>query len=381
MNVPASSPLPLHATSTARASGALLTVDLDAIAANYRLLQARVGPAACGAVVKADAYGLGAAMVAPALLAAGCRHFFVAHLEEGIALRRSLSRAAAIYVMHGVFAGGEADCVAHDLVPVSNSCEQLARWSAEARALGRRLPAVLQFDTGMARFGFAAADFGAFGDDLRSLALHFVMSHLACADTPGAPANADQRARFDALRAQLPAAPATLAASSGIFLGPSFHYDLVRPGAALYGLAPVSGAPNPMHPVVRLDAKIVQLRDVPAGTPIGYGHSARTTARSRLATIAVGYADGYLRSGSNHGAAWFGEVALPVMGRVSMDSIVLDASHLPDGTLQEGSLVELIGPHRGVDCVASDAGTIGYEVLTSLGRRYHRRYISEDASA
>jgi alanine racemase len=370
-------PLASSELSGADSAGALLTIDLGAIAANYRLIQQRIGAATCGAVVKADAYGLGAATVAPALFTAGCRHFFVAHLDEGVALRRALPADAAVYIMHGVFAGGEAACVANDLVPVSNSRAQLARWAAQARAAGRRLPAIIQLDTGMARFGFAVGDLAAIGDDLRSLALHFVMSHLACADTPSHPANAEQRARFDALRAELPPAPATLAASSGCFLDPAFHYDLVRPGAALYGVAPAANAPNPMHQVIRLDAKIVQLRDVPAGTPIGYGHSARTAAPARLATIAVGYADGYLRSGSNHGAAWFGDIALPIMGRVSMDSIVLDASAGPPNALHEGSIVELIGPHRGVDAVAADAGTIGYEVLTSLGRRYHRRYISE----
>ena len=371
-------PLSPSQHSGAEAAGALLTIDLRAIVENYRILQAQIGAATCGAVVKADAYGLGAAKVAPALFAAGCRHFFVAHLEEGIALRRALSNAAAIYIMHGVFPGGEPACIAHDLVPVSNSPAQLARWAEQARRSGRRLPAIIQVDTGMARFGVDPADLPALADDLRALALHFVMSHLACADTPGDPANADQRARFDAARAQLPPAPATLAASSGIFLGPSFHDDLVRPGAALYGVAPTPGAFNPMRGVIRLDAKIVQLRDVPAGTPIGYGHSARTTAPARLATIAVGYADGYLRSGSSHGDAWFGDIPLPIMGRVSMDSIVLDASASPANALREGSTVELIGPHRGVDAVAADADTIGYEILTSLGRRYHRRYISED---
>ena len=359
--------------SAERSSGGLLSIDLDAIADNYRVLQARAGAATCGAVVKADAYGLGAARVAPKLYACGCRHFFVAHLEEALALRRFIPRDTAIYVMHGVFAGGEAECAAHDIVPVSNSLEQLARWADLARALERRLPAVVQVDTGMARFGFDRAELAAAGDLLRPLSLAFIMSHLACADTPLDPANAEQRAHFEAARAALPMAPATLAASSGIFLGPDYHYDLVRPGAALYGVAP-NTAPHPLRSVVRLDAKIVQLRDVPPGTAIGYGQTARTTGAARLATIAVGYADGYLRSGSNQGNAWFGDIALPIMGRVSMDSIVLDAS-LVAGALKEGDMVELIGPHRGVDAVAADAGTIGYEVLTSLGRRYHRHYL------
>lgn len=375
MNVAVHSP-----SAEIAAVGAVLTIDLAAIAANYRLLRSRSGSALCGAVVKADAYGLGVARVAPTLLAAGCRHFFVAHLQEGLMLRGCIGVGGSIYVMHGVFPGNEADCLAHDLVPVSNSLAQLARWSALARTCGRRLPAVVQIDTGMSRFGFTEPDLAHLANDLQPLDLRYVMSHLACADTPDHPANAEQRARFDVLRTRLPPAPATLAASSGTFLDPVFHYDLVRPGAALYGVAPTAGLPNPLSPVIRLDAKVVQLRDVPAGTPIGYGHSARTVAPARLATIAVGYADGYLRSGSNGGAAWFGDVALPIMGRVSMDSIILDASAAPDGALHEGSFVELIGPHRDVDAVAADAGTIGYEVLTSLGRRYHRRYLSEASS-
>ncbi len=381
----------------------MLTIDLVAVADNYRTLTALVGRAtgaravpidptslvatrdpaasaaltkgaACAAVVKADAYGLGAAQVAPALFEAGCRFFFVAHLEEALAVRRVIPREAVIAVMHGVFAGGEPECVAGNIIPVSNSLAQLGRWADQARAVGRRLPAILQIDTGMARFGLPAADLPRARDQLGPLALTHVMSHLACADTPDDPANAEQRARFERARALFPNTAATLAASSGIFLGAPFHYDLVRPGAALYGVAPVTGVRNPMQPVIRLDAKVVQCRDVPAGTPVGYGHTARTTAPARLATIAVGYADGYLRSGSNQGAAWFGDVALPIMGRISMDSIVLDASTLPDGALNEGDTVELIGPHRGVDAVAAEAGTIGYEVLTSLGQRYHRVY-------
>lgn len=374
MNVAVPRPAPPRTGADERAAGALLTVDLAAIAFNYRLLRSMAAPAACGAVVKADAYGLGAAMVVPALFGAGCRHFFVAHLDEALAIHRVVPRGAGLYVMHGVFDGGEADCAAHGIVPVSNSPAQLQRWAAQARRSGRRLPAVLQIDTGMARFGFAPADLVRARDQLEPLALTFIMSHLACADTPDHPANIAQRIRFDAARAHLPPAPGTLAASSGIFLGADFHYDLVRPGAALYGIAP-NGLPNPLRPVVRLDAKVVQVRHVPAGTPIGYGHTAVTAAPARLATIAVGYADGYLRSGSNHGAAWLGETALPVMGRISMDSIVLDASDLPQGAVEEADMVELIGPHRGVDAVAADAGTIGYEVLTSLGRRYHRRYL------
>ena len=368
----AGEPAPRH-----HAHGAVLTIDLAALASNYELLRRRVAPASCAAVVKADAYGLGAGRVGPALFAAGCRDFFVAHLDEGILLRQHLPASASIYVMHGVFAGGEPDCLAHDLVPVLNSPPQLARWGALATA--ERRPAAIQLDTGMARFGFAERDLPAIPPALR---LDLVMSHLACADEPDHPANAAQLAAFGRMRARLPPARASLVASSGIFLAPdrrygSFHHDLARPGAALYGVAPQPGRAFGLRPVIRLDAKVVQLRRVEAGTPIGYGHTARTAHPATLATIAVGYADGYLRSGSNRGAAWFADTPLPIMGRVSMDSIVLDASALPPGALREGSLVELIGPHRDVDAVARDAGTIGYEVLTSLGQRYARRYVQD----
>ena len=377
---------PITADAVARRSGAVLTIDLGAIAANYRLLQARLGGAQCGAVLKADAYGLGTAQVAPALAQVGCRIFFVAHLDEGLALRRYLP-AADIVVMHGLFAGCEAECLAARLIPVLNAPGQLARWAALGRAEGRRLPAFLQLDTGMARFGLAAAELDAVvkdGRDLAAIDLRCVMSHLACADTPAHPANALQLAQFAALRARLPAGSASLAASSGIFLPPAFHFDLARPGAALFGVAPVAGQPNPLRPVVTLQAKIVQMRDVPGGTPIGYGHTARTAGPARLATIAVGYADGYLRSGSNQGCAWFGTAKLPVLGRVSMDSIILDASAVPagalgEGALGEGTLVTLIGAERDVDAVAADAGTIGYEILTSLGHRYDRRYLENPA--
>jgi len=369
------------AASTRRA-GAVLTVDLGAITANYRLVRTRLGAAECGAVLKADAYGLGAAQVGPALAQAGCQTFFVAHLDEGIALRPWLPAEAAIIILHGLFPGCEAECLAQGLIPVLNTPSQLAHWAALARKEGRKLPAFLQLDTGMARFGLSSADLAAVlaGSDLEAIDLRCVMSHLACADEPDHEANRSQLALFEAGRRRLPAAPASLAASSGVFQPPSFHFDLARPGAALFGVAPVAGQPNPLRPVITLQAKIVQMRDVAAGTPVGYGHTYRTPSAARLATIAVGYADGYLRAGSNKGCAWFQGIPLPLVGRVSMDSIVLDASAVPEGALGEGAQVTLIGAERGVDAVAADAGTIGYEILTSLGHRYERRYAAAEES-
>lgn len=379
----ASSVLPLSASLAGRAAaeeaaaerraGALLTVDLAAIAANYRLLRAEAAPALCAAVVKADAYGLGAARVAPALWRAGCRHFFVALLDEGLALRRLLPPEAFIAVLNGPMPGSAADCLEAELTPVLNSPEQVREWSQLARQVQRRLPAILQLDSGMTRFGLDPAELESLlaEDALEPIELRFVMSHLCCADTPEHPANAAQLAAFRRLRARLPGVPASLAASSGIFLGPDYRFDLVRPGAALYGIAPQAGRPNPLQPVVRLQARVVQLREVPAGVAVGYGHTARTAAPARLATLALGYADGFLR-GTDEAAAWRGETRLPLLGRVSMDSIVVDATAAPG--LAPGELLDLLGPRQDLDALARQAGTIGYELLTRLGSRFHRRY-------
>ncbi len=359
------------------AAGALLRIDLDALCDNWRALKARVGRADCAAVVKADAYGLGAARVAPALAAAGCRHFFVAHLGEGIALRPLLPAGATVYVLHGAPPGAEADCAAHGLVPVLNSAPQIEGWRALALRLGRRLPAIVQVDTGMARLGLSGQELQALAADaqgLQGIEPVFVMSHLACAEDPAHPANAEQLARFVAARRLLPPAPASFANSSGIFLGADWHFDLARPGAALYGVAPVAGAPNPMRPVLRLQAKVMQTRSVAHGEPVGYGYSWRATGAARIATVSVGYADGWLRSQSNRGVAWWNGHALPLVGKVSMDTATFDISALPPGALAPGDRVDLLNAEHGVDEIAARAGTIGYEMLTSLGRRYARSY-------
>lgn len=361
--------------SAARRAGAILTVDVGAIVENYRFLRSQADPATCAAVVKADAYGLGVDRVAPALARAGCRDFFVATLDEGIALRDILGLGPRIAVLHGAPLRAEPDCLAAHLVPVLNGPEQLAAWRRLARDRGRPLPAILQVDTGMARFGFSESDVArllAAPEPFEGIALGLVMSHLACADTPDHPANADQLAAFRSIRARLPGIPASLAASSGIVLGPAFHADLVRPGAALYGVNPQPGRSNPMRPVVRLQARILQLRDVAIGDGIGYGHAAVARRPTRLAAVAAGYADGYLRSASGRGTAFAGSHPLAVLGRVSMDSLILDVTDAPPEAVPLGGFVDLLGPGHGVDALAEAAGTIGYEVLTSLGARYHR---------
>ncbi|MFU0507727.1 alanine racemase [Pseudaminobacter sp. NGMCC 1.201702] len=356
-------------------AGAVLTIDLEAVRDNYRLLKARLGKARCAGVVKADAYGLGAAEVATALAADGCDTFFVAHVGEGLALRDVLGSGPDIYVLNGTPPGAEGACVAAGLITVVNSLEQLAAWRAAANAIGRKLPAALQVDSGMSRLGMAPEEVEQLATDaslLEGVEVKLVMSHLACADEPAHPANAAQKKAFDLLRALLPAAPASLANSSGIFLGEDYHYDLVRPGAALYGINPTPGQPNPMRAVAHLAAKVIQTRTLTGGAGVGYGHTFRTEGPLRAATISLGYADGWHRRAA--AGAYFDGVRLPFIGRVSMDSIIIDISALPEGALAAGDLVEIIGPHQTLDVVAGHAGTIGYEVLTDLGHRFHRIY-------
>jgi len=364
-------------------SGAWLTIDLDALAGNYRTLRDRAA-VNCAAVVKADGYGLGAEIVGLRLAREGCRDFFVAHMSEGAALKPALPADANVYVLHGPMPGAEADCLGLGLIPVLNSPEQLAAWSALAKAEGRELPAILQFDTGMSRMGLSAEEARTVATDPSKLAgvrLAYVMSHLAAAENASDPANAMQLENFNGVRALFPGVPGTLANSAGVFLSPEFHFDLARPGVALYGGNPTSAATNPMTPVVRLSAKIVNVRTVAAGTGVGYGLTYRPESEARIATIAIGYADGFLRSLSNNGAAFVDDVRLPIAGRVSMDSVGIDVSALAEGRLKVGDHVDLLGPDQGVDDLARAAGTIGYEILTGLGRRFHRIYLDDSAVA
>jgi alanine racemase len=327
-------------------------------------------------VVKADGYGLGAVQVANALRKEGCDTFFVAHLWEGIVLRDALGAAPTIFVLHGFLPGSEAQGEAAGLIPVVNSTGQLAAWRNLGHQLGTRLPAAIQVDSGMSRIGLAPVEVEALAADpsaLDGIELRLVMSHLACADEPEHGANEAERLEFERLRRMLPPAPLSFANSSGIFLGKSYHHDLARPGAALYGINPTPGHKNPMQPVIKLEAKVLQTRRIDAGAGVGYGHTFHATGPLRTATITLGYADGWHRRTS--AAAFFEGAELPFIGRVSMDSIILDISALPEGRLKEGDLVELIGPSHPLDTVADVAGTIGYEVLTSLGHRFHRRYV------
>lgn len=359
-------------------AGATLTIDLDAVAANWRLLADRLAAGrGCGAAVKADAYGLGAARVVPALAAAGCRNFFVATIDEGIAIK-PLAGAAEVYVLHGPFAGTEDDFAGHGLIPVLNTPEQVSRWAAFTAGRGRRLPCAIHCDTGMNRLGLTEAEAAALAADaarLAALSPALLMSHLACADSAAHPANAAQLAAFRRLRAAFPPLPASLANSAGIFLGTDYHFDLARPGAALYGVNPCPGRANPMRQVIRLQGKILQVREIDSPMTVGYGAAHRVRRKGRIATVAVGYADGYLRSLGGRGHGHIGGVRVPVVGRVSMDLITFDVTATPPHLVHAGAVVDLIGPEHPVDALAEEAGTIGYEILTSLGGRYRRVHL------
>ncbi|CUW98130.1 alanine racemase [Agrobacterium genomosp. 2] len=358
-----------------------LTIDLGALRDNYLALAAMAPACQTAAVVKADAYGLGADMVSQTLFDAGCRHFFVAHIDEALALRLRLPAEARIFVLNGLQPGNETSCAAMAITPVLNSLEQIAQWAVHAKTLGRKLAAAVQIDTGMCRLGLSPKELETLTSQpqlLDGIDIAFVMSHLACADEPGHACNAAQLSAMRQATIAFPDVPVCFSNSGGIFLGREYHNHLLRPGIALYGGAPSVDRPNPMKPVVRLDLAVIQTRTVPAGSLVGYGGSFEASGSTRLATIAAGYADGLPRSLSNRGAAWYDGVRLPIAGRVSMDSIILDISALPEGTLTQGSFVQMIGPEQTLEDIADDAGTIAYEILTGLGRRYRRTYIQPD---
>ena len=359
-------------------SQAELIIDLGALVANWRSLAARIAPAACAAVVKADAYGVGAEQASKALFDAGCRVFFVAQPSEGVRVRAIVGAEPAIYVLNGLIAGaGRLDPYGvHDLRPVLGSLEDLRIWSASG--LGGRTKAALHVDSGMNRLGLPQAQALALAGQAGALGIELVMSHFVSSEEPNDPLNALQIGRFDGVRAAFPGLQASMANSAGLFLPQQPFYDLARPGYALYGGNPTPEAPNPMRAVVTLRAPIIQTREIGVGESVGYNAQWSARRSSRLATIGVGYADGLLRALMGTDARMGGEamvagVRCPFAGRVSMDLSVIDVTDVPGG-VRPGDMVELLGAAITVDDMAARAGTIGYEILTNLGRRYARSY-------
>jgi alanine racemase len=357
-------------------TAAVLTVDLDAVVANYRLLQGRLGGAHCSGVVKADAYGLGAAEVAPALVRAGCRLLFVAQLDEAVRLRAHVPEAR-IAVLEGLLPRSAEAYREHRVLPVLNELGQIDAWRSSGGG-----PAMLHVDTGMNRLGLAAGDVDRLAQDralLGGVELVAIMSHLVSAEIVDDPLNPKQLARFRDALSRLPKTQASLANSSGIFLGAEYHFDFARPGAALYGIAPQMGRSNPMRTAVTLEAPILQVRDIEAGATVGYNAQYRAGRPTRIATVGLGYADGYLRSLTNRGHGYIAGRKVALAGRVSMDLVTIDVSDIPDALLHAGAMVEMIGPNLPPDDVAADAGTNAYEILTSLGPRYRRNYVGGNA--
>lgn len=351
---------------------ARLTVRLDAIAANYRTYCRMTGPCAVAAVVKADAYGMGAAAVAPALVQAGCDSFFVARLAEGIVLRKIVP-SARIFVLDGCQADAVPALLTHRLIPALNSLADIAAWSAAASAAKTTLDAVIHVDTGMNRLGLAPDELallsGQSAKRLAGLNVVLVMSHLACADE-NSKMNGEQLSRFRQALAMLPPAPASLAASHGAFLGMEYHFDLVRPGVALYGANPQNTGQNLMQTAAILTGKVLQVRRIDSGDSVGYAATFRAKRPTMLATVALGYADGIPRTLSSKGAAAIHGARAAIVGRVSMDLITLDVT---DIAVNPGDEAELLGETITLGEVAASAGTNEYEILTRL-RRMPRVY-------
>ena len=363
-------------------AAAQLTVDLSAIQANYRLLSTMVAPGVCGAAVKGDAYGLGLGPVSRALWAAGCRHFFVARPSEGGDLRPLLPRDAVIYVLDGLFPGQAEFYATEDLRPALISHAEAREWAAFGRVWGRKLPCAIHFDSGINRLGFDRADLAGLVADNRTIGdlnIALVMSHLACGDDPASAMNQRQLSLFTEQLKALPQAPVSLANSGGIFLGQSWHFDIARPGIALYGGNPNRAAVNPMKPVVQLTAPILQLRSVAPGETVGYGATWTAERPSRIAILGAGYRDGIPRSLSSTRTDGPAQVAVAgrraaVVGRVSMDMLGVDVTGIPEQLCGRGALVEVLGATITADEAAGWAGTIPYEILTRLGTRYARHY-------
>jgi alanine racemase len=373
------SPEANQAAALAPAIG-VLTIDLDAIVANWRKLEKMAVPAECGGVIKADAYGCGLEPVARALAGAGCKTFFVATLDEARSARAALPQAA-IYVLDGFFQNCGDAYAKINARPVIGDLYELAEWDVFCRRSGWEGGAGIHIDTGMNRLGLTITEAQGIIPRINAgdHGITLVMSHLACAETLHHPQNAKQLSTFREIAGLFSGVPASLANSSGVFLGAQFQFDLVRPGAALYGINPTPEADNPMQGVVDLKARIVQIRSIDKGETVGYGGTWTARRPTKLAIVSAGYADGYFRSGSSNDGTRGAEVIVagkrcPVAGRVSMDLIAVDVTDLEKNAARRGHLVTLIGEGITVDELAHHFGTIGYEVLTSLGPRYARVY-------
>ncbi|PJB72263.1 MAG: alanine racemase [Alphaproteobacteria bacterium CG_4_9_14_3_um_filter_47_13] len=366
--------------SSRKHASAWLRIDLGALAANYNIFKTLALPGCkVAGVIKADGYGLGVDQVFAALETQSCPFYFLATLDEALHIRRLTKKPVA--VLGGLYKGAEDIYCHENILPVLNSLEDISNWQKKASTLGIKLPALLHFDTGMNRLGLDAQEAQTLCRDparISGLDILYLISHFSCADEKNHPATKVQYDKFVKISSFFPAVKKSLANSSGSFRAKEYHFDLLRPGMALYGLNPVPEQENPMKPVVRLDTRILQIRSVIKNETVGYGETYRFDKNTRLATVALGYADGFLRSLGNStndrkAVLYYNGIACPVVGRVSMDAVTLDIGHL-DPCPVAGETMEVIGAHQTADDLATAAGTIGYEILTSLGSRYFREY-------
>lgn len=360
----------------------LLTVDLASLVANWKTLAKRAGKAQCAAVVKADAYGTGLEPAGQALARAGCETFFVATFDEALRLRTILP-TVTIYLLNGLNPGTAELVCGIDVRPVLGSLAEIEEWEAHADASGEEAPAAIHIDTGMNRHGLTLAEAEAIAPKLVTDEYTFtptlVMSHLACADEPSHEMNKQQIEAFAQIVKKFPGIPASLCNSAGLLAFPEAHFDLVRPGVALYGARALNAGENPMQPVVKLQARVVTVREAKAGTSVGYGARLKLPRDSRIAIVSAGYADGIFRAAGSSDNKKGAEAVVAgqrcnVAGRISMDLLAVDVTDVPADKIKRGDLVTLLGDGISVDDLAGHARTIGYEVLTSLGRRWKRIY-------
>ncbi len=364
--------------------GAIATIDCSVVADNFRTLQTMCGHAEIAATVKADAYGLGLSQIAKTLYSAGCRSFYVAHYSEALELRAYL-KDVTIFVLHGIPAGAEKDAQQNNITSIITDLGVLERMRDTAKTTGQKIPVNLHVDTGMNRIGFSEKEWYAVcsnPDLLEGLDTKWVMSHFACSDEPTHPMNEMQRGKFIGATKQFSASKKTLANSHGIFLGKQMHFDQVRPGRALSGTNGLSGLKNALS----LHAPIIQLRLIDSDGTVGYGATRRVQKGMRLAALAYGYADGLHRAfsnndqGKNHHVYLHG-IAVPIMGRVSMDLVMVDVSQVPEHLVHIGAMVEIAGTHQSIDDFAAQIGTIGYELMTDMSKRVERQYINYGGEA
>ncbi|WP_404404718.1 alanine racemase [Pelagibacterium halotolerans] len=361
--------------------GGGIEIDLDAIARNWRALDTVAADALTGAVLKADAYGTGIKAVSRTLFKAGARFFFVATPDEGLSLKAAVPQAH-VFVLDGLLPRTARDYAEHGLMPVLAALEQLEEWLQYCLSVGRAEPAALHFDTGFNRVGFRMSEAEQVADALKRSGFEpqMIMSHLACADQPQHEMTRKQYGLFQGLRNHFPNIPASLANSAGLMASKDYHFQMVRPGIAVYGGRAINGRPNPMAPVIRMEVPVLQTKSARIGETVGYGASYRLRRDSRLAIIAMGYADGLFRSlsgvpGQKGGAVAIGGQIAPIVGRVSMDMTAVDITDI-EAPVGAGDTVEVLGETIGIDDVAEAAGTIGYEILTQFNGRFPRRYVN-----